>query len=84
MLRALCPQVDGVVLTCARQGMTFDLKGLMDRHIAPSQTVYEPDLERAVMLARKLAGPSGGVVVTGSLYLVGDTLRILDATTGVH
>jgi len=38
--------------------------------------VIEPDPGKALALARKLAGPRGTVVVTGSLYLVGEIMKI--------
>jgi dihydrofolate synthase/folylpolyglutamate synthase len=40
----------------------------------------ERDPGRALQLARILAGPAGTVVVAGSLYLVGDVLRRLEAS----
>jgi dihydrofolate synthase/folylpolyglutamate synthase len=38
--------------------------------------VIEPDLPRALRLARRLAGPSGTVLVAGSLYLVGEVKKL--------
>jgi len=38
--------------------------------------VLEPDLRKALTLARRLAGPSGTVFVTGSLFLVGEVKKI--------
>lgn len=37
--------------------------------------VLESDLRRALTLARKTAGPSGAVIVTGSLFLVGEVKK---------
>jgi dihydrofolate synthase/folylpolyglutamate synthase len=39
------------------------------------KTVIEPDLGRALALARRLAGPAGTVLVAGSLYLVGEVKK---------
>jgi len=38
--------------------------------------VVEPDLRRAVALARREAGPRGTVLVAGSLYLIGEFKKI--------
>jgi dihydrofolate synthase/folylpolyglutamate synthase len=41
----------------------------------------EPDLARALARARQLAGPQGAVLVTGSLFTVGEASAIL---RGIH
>jgi dihydrofolate synthase/folylpolyglutamate synthase len=41
------------------------------------KTVLEPDLRLALRLARREAGPSGTVLVAGSLYLVGEVKKLL-------
>ena len=84
MLRTLASKVDGVVLTRASEGMEFDVDLLTRSGVEHRHILYEPDLKRAVQLARDLAGPSGGMLVTGSLYLVGDTLKVLDEGTVAH
>jgi folylpolyglutamate synthase/dihydropteroate synthase len=43
-----------------------------------AQAVVEPDL--ALGTAQRLAGPGGGVVVAGSLYLVGLIRSIVEGT----
>jgi dihydrofolate synthase/folylpolyglutamate synthase len=37
--------------------------------------ILEPDLRRALALARRTAGPAGTVIVTGSLFLVGEAKK---------
>ncbi|MBI5521232.1 MAG: bifunctional folylpolyglutamate synthase/dihydrofolate synthase [Desulfarculus sp.] len=37
----------------------------------------EPDLARAILTARRLAGPRGAVLITGSLFTVGEALALL-------
>jgi len=38
--------------------------------------ILEPDLRQALALARRTAGPAGTVIVTGSLFLVGEVKKI--------
>ncbi len=40
------------------------------------KTVIEPDLRLALHLARREAGPTGTVLVAGSLYLVGEVKKL--------
>ena len=42
----------------------------------------EPDRERALAAARALAGPEGVVLVSGSLYLVGEVRDMLAVGDG--
>jgi dihydrofolate synthase/folylpolyglutamate synthase len=83
MLEALVPLFDRVVFTrCSnpRSLSPATLESLAARHGARDvETV--PDPAHAVERARELAGRSGAVVVTGSIYLVGDLVR---PATGVR
>ena len=42
-----------------------------------AKIVLEPDLGRAFALARRLTGPDGTIVVTGSLFLVGEVKKVI-------
>jgi dihydrofolate synthase/folylpolyglutamate synthase len=76
MLGALLPACDALVLTSSQnpralppptlQSLASQLDG------PPSEVVRDP--REAVRRARELAGPSGMVVATGSIYLVADLL----------
>ncbi len=79
MLDRLAPEVATVVLTrssVARAADPEDLRDAAERF--DLRVEVEPDLPRALERARALAGPDGLVLVTGSLYLVGDVLALLE------
>ncbi len=77
MLRNLGPMVDCIVLTEASNGHEFTPGCISDvRHMLPD-VIVEPDLERALLVARKIAAYSGSILITGSLYLVGDAMQYL-------
>ena len=80
MLRQLGPLVDCVVLTTASEGREFTPACIDDVRDELPEVLVEPKLEDAVRLAATLASPSGGLLVTGSLYLVGDAMRFLPKT----
>jgi len=77
MLSMLLPRCDGLVLTASQnpralppptlQSLAGQLGG------PPCQVIRDPGA--ALVRARKLAGPAGLVVATGSIYLVADLLR---------
>ena len=47
--------------------------------VPETPSVFEPTIEAAIKAARAYGGHDGGkVLVTGSLYLVGGALRIID------
>ena len=76
MLRALSVLGDTIIVTQSSSGRVVEadrLAGLAELHY-PTVRV-EPDPARAVALARKLAGRAGAVLVTGSLYLLGDLYK---------
>ena len=80
MLDELLPVVDEVILTTVEGGQIGLPK--LARRLARSSEVpltFEPDPGVALELARRHAGPDGGVLVTGSLYLVGDILPRIPA-----
>jgi dihydrofolate synthase / folylpolyglutamate synthase len=77
MLATLLPRLDRLVLTrCAnpRALPPGTLESLARQlHGPPAETVAEP--RAAVEHARRLAGERGGVIATGSIYLIADLVR---------
>ena len=82
MLATLVPEVDRVVFTQAesrRARPTAELAELA-ASLAPApgpKPEGVPEVAAALERGFRLAGPSGEVVVAGSIYLLGDVLRIL-------
>ncbi len=76
MLRELAPLCDAIVLTASRNPRALPAPELAEQAAAIAgprfETVADPDA--ALERARELAGPDGVVVVTGSIYLIGDLL----------
>lgn len=76
MLRTLLPAAEGVVFTASRNPRALSpatlasLAGQLGR-----ASEIEPDPQRAVARARRLAGPGGAVLATGSIYLVADLVN---------
>lgn len=81
VLAPLLPHVDGLVAGRAGIDRAMDPAIIVAwaRERAP-WVVAEPDPGTALARARLRAGDDGTVLVTGSLYLVGDVLTVLDAT----
>jgi dihydrofolate synthase / folylpolyglutamate synthase len=77
MLAGLLPECDALVLTTSQNPRALPpptLQSLADQlQGPPTQVVADP--RAAVGLARRLAGPGGVVLATGSIYLVADLLR---------
>jgi len=77
MLSALLPHCAGLVVTSSRNPRALPPPTIesLARQLGgpPAEIVAEP--LRAVERARSLAGPSGVVLVTGSIYLVADLLK---------
>jgi dihydrofolate synthase / folylpolyglutamate synthase len=75
MGRTLFPLARAVVLTRVRQERAATPREIRRRVGPPAAgALEEPQLGRALDRARRLAGPSGLVVVAGSLYLIGEVL----------
>ena len=77
MLRPLLPACDAVVCTTnanPRALPAATLGSLAAQLGFAGETVLERDPHRALARARELAGPTGTVVATGSIYLVADLL----------
>ncbi|MCC6621345.1 MAG: bifunctional folylpolyglutamate synthase/dihydrofolate synthase [Deltaproteobacteria bacterium] len=79
LLTTLAPVADAIVLTASRARPVADFAPYLAvaRRLGERHVVAEPDAARALALARDLAGPEGGLLVTGSLYLIGDVLPLL-------
>jgi dihydrofolate synthase/folylpolyglutamate synthase len=77
MLRILLPLCDQVVFTASSNARALPPATLesLARQLGGPPTRVEPDPRRALAVARELAG-GRTVVVTGSIYLVGDFLRL--------
>ena len=77
MLAELLPGLDGAVFTRSHNPRALSpatLESLARQlHGPPSEIVAEP--RDAVQRARALAGPGGGVLATGSIYLIADLVR---------
>jgi dihydrofolate synthase/folylpolyglutamate synthase len=77
MLGALLPSCDRLILTCSQNPRALPpptLQSLADQlRGPPAEIVAKPSA--ALQRARDLAGPSGAVLVTGSIYLIADLLR---------
>jgi len=80
MFRALLPAVGALVLTRASTPRAADPAALapLARAIAPAlPIVVEPSPHHAVNIARRL---SPRIVVAGSIFLLGDVIREIDAS----
>jgi dihydrofolate synthase/folylpolyglutamate synthase len=84
MLESLLPFADAVVLTqsSARRVADFDRYVHLAEGIARARhlrvaVMAQPDGREALAAASTLAGPEGGLVLTGSLYLFGDMLPLI-------
>jgi len=77
ILTTLAPRLAGLVAVSARhpRAVTADRLAAMAREAGILATETAPSIEQALLAARRLAGPTGGICVAGSLYLVGDLLE---------
>jgi dihydrofolate synthase/folylpolyglutamate synthase len=78
MLRALLPRLDHVVFTHSSNPRSLSpgtLESLASKLGSPpsTETVVHP--RQALARAQDLAGPGGGVIATGSIYLIADLVR---------
>lgn len=83
LLRPWASAVDQVILTRPGIDKAVDPHSIVQavKEIVPACDVTE-DPASALTRAAALAGPEGQVLVTGSLYLVGDARRLLLGLTG--
>jgi dihydrofolate synthase/folylpolyglutamate synthase len=79
MVREIAPTADEIIVT--RHG--FSQRAAHPKVIAdearkhPKNVHVEPDVRKALEMAKRLAGNVGVVLATGSLYLVGDIKKLL-------
>jgi dihydrofolate synthase / folylpolyglutamate synthase len=77
MLETLLPHVDRVIFTRSQNPRSLSPGTLttLEEKLGgpPAETVADP--RAALARARQLAGPEGGVVATGSIYLIADLVR---------
>lgn len=76
ILKSLVPLADAVVMTQsqARPVADFEVFRKKAQRLTRAPVMVVPDQRRALEVANDLAGPEGGVCLTGSLYLIGDLL----------
>ena len=83
MLQYLKPIADGVIVTAASSDRAVAAAQLAERvEAAGIPVVVGEEPEHAVEMARAEAGPEGSVLVTGSLYLVGEVRELLGGGSG--
>ncbi|MBC8032466.1 MAG: bifunctional folylpolyglutamate synthase/dihydrofolate synthase [Pyrinomonadaceae bacterium] len=78
----LFPLADLLILTQPdnpRAARVDELVELAARFVSPDKIVSSNSVPEAVALAKSLTQPDGTVCVTGSLYLVGETMAIMNA-----
>jgi dihydrofolate synthase/folylpolyglutamate synthase len=82
MLSELVPLCDEIVCTSSANPRALPPATLasLTEQLGGPPTRLERDPQRALALARDLAGPEGAVLATGSIYLVADLLRPAGAT----
>ena len=76
MLAALIPACDALILTSSQNPRALPPPTLQSlaRQLAGPPAEIVPDPHRALARARRLAGPGGVVIATGSIYLMADLL----------
>ncbi len=77
--------VDRFVVTQSRSDRAFapeDLAELVARIASPERVVLAPAVADAIEAAIELAGPDGGVIVTGSITLVAEATDVVKSRDG--
>ncbi|HIE21009.1 MAG TPA: hypothetical protein EYP73_00235 [Acidimicrobiia bacterium] len=79
MLQRLAPMIDGVVTTAVESKRAVPAAELAERALSVVEVpvVASESVEQGLDMVRAEAGPEGSVLVTGSLYLVGDVRSLL-------
>jgi dihydrofolate synthase/folylpolyglutamate synthase len=79
ILGLLTPAADQVVFSRPQYKRAADPRVLAEA--APRGLSYEtePELKKAIKRAADLAGPDGAVLITGSLFTVGEAMAVLEA-----
>lgn len=82
MCGVLCPLAEAIVVTRPRNSRALEVAEIL--RLAPRElwrdklVVPEPDVRKALATARRISGEGHLIVVTGSLYLVGEAKKILN------
>jgi dihydrofolate synthase/folylpolyglutamate synthase len=83
ILKSLLPLAQTVIFTRPRYFRAAKIEDLARRaEPYPLEVLLEPEVAQAVHRARSLAGPQDQVVVTGSLYTVGEALEYFEKVGG--
>jgi dihydrofolate synthase/folylpolyglutamate synthase len=78
----LFPKADRLVLTRANNSRATPPELLLEaipRDVDSAKAILTDNVEAAIAKARELSGHDGLILVTGSLYLVGEVRRMLSA-----
>ena len=81
--RVLWPMAERLILTKALNSRSLepdDLAAVAAELLPDERIVKTENLEEAIRTARSIVPPDGLIVVTGSLYLVGEAKRLLHST----
>jgi dihydrofolate synthase/folylpolyglutamate synthase len=84
IMESLLPLAQTVIFTCPRYfraAKPEDLARWAEPY--PLEVLLEPEVAQAVQRAQLLAGPQDQVVVTGSLYTVGEAMEYFEKNSGV-
>ena len=78
MLKALSRYFDRVILTQAPNPRSYEVGALMLQARDCFKEIFPcRDVSQAVKLAKKISGPKGLAVVTGSFYVIGEARKTL-------
>ncbi len=81
IVEALDPIADYFVVTqpqSERARAVEDLADTVTQLAGPDRTSWRPNLSEAIGLAVEQAGPEGGVLITGSVAMVGEAMELLN------
>ncbi|MBI4437151.1 MAG: bifunctional folylpolyglutamate synthase/dihydrofolate synthase [Candidatus Omnitrophica bacterium] len=81
--KTLCPLAETVIVTQAQTARALDGE-ILKEHASPYSRDLQitPSLKEALTLARARLGSHGVILVTGSLYLVGEVLELTQRKSG--
>jgi len=83
VMKPLAPWADAIVLTQSQARPVADFAPFLRTasRLTRAPVMVVADNHRALEVATGLAGPEGGVCLTGSLYLIGDLLPLLPTSS---
>jgi dihydrofolate synthase/folylpolyglutamate synthase len=80
MIEILFPLAERVIATRPENPRSASPEEIREAAVRTGTEVeLAPEVAAALQRARVLAGPTGVVVITGSIYLVGEAMRIVNA-----